>query len=158
MIGSFHEYLLRIISAAFLCAVVKSFGAKSSVSVTMIKTLCGVFLTITILSPIMHVDLSSFTNYVQSFSYESEDVVYTGSQLYSESLRSSIKQQAEAYILDKAASIKADLSVEVILSNDDPPTPLSVVLDGQVSPYAKSKLTKIISDDLGISKENQTWI
>lgn len=152
-----QEYLFRIIIAAVLCAIIKTFTAKASVSGTIIKTLCGVFLTVTVLSGITNLDFPSINQNINLFYTDAHQAVETGVQMNLSSMGNSIKEQTEAYVLDKAALVNAELSVEVTLSNDDPPVPYSIILDGHVSPYAKSKLTKLISDELGISKENQTW-
>ena len=158
MIGSLKEYILRIIIAALLCAIVKNFVGKSSAVSAILKTLCAVFLSLTIFSPLVQLDISSITDYLYSFSVDANSAVDAGSAYASADFYSSIKEDAEAYILEKAALYKAELSVEVTLSDDDLPIPCSVILNGQVSPYARSKLTRIISKDLGIPKENQTWI
>lgn len=158
MIGSLKEYIFRIIVAALLCAIVKNFTGSSPVTHSIVKTLCAVFLALTIFSPLIQVDIKSVTDEIFAFSFDADHAVEAGSMHTTSELYSSIKQNTEAYILEKAAFYKADLSVEVTLSNDDLPVPCSVMLQGQISPYARSKLTSIISEDLGIPKENQTWI
>ena len=157
MTDSLHKALMCILMAAIFCSVIKCFHNKSSVSTSLIKTLCGIFMTTTILSTLLNFNFSSISDNIDAFSVDAENATQAGTLLYDTSIHDCIKQQTEAYILDKAASIKADISVEVTLSDGNPPVPCSVVLDGQVSPFAKSKLTKLISDDLGISKENQIW-
>ena len=157
MTDSLQKVLMRILAAAIFCSVIKCFHNKSSVTASIIKTLCGIFMTTTILSTLLNFKFSSISDNIDAFSVDAENATQAGTLLYDTSMHDSIKQQTEAYILDKAASIKADISVEVTLSDGNPPVPCSVVLDGQVSPFAKSKLTKLISDDLGISKENQIW-
>ena len=65
--------------------------------------------------------------------------------------------KAEAYILEIAGQLSASVTVEVSVGGDSIPVPQSVRLDGAVTPYAKSRLQTIISEELGISKENQIW-
>ena len=67
-----------------------------------------------------------------------------------------IKSRVQAYILDKADSFGTSLEVEVILDQDH--IPVSVELQGNISPYARAQLTEIIEEDLGIPKEHQLWI
>ena len=152
------EYVFRIIIAALICSVVKNFSGSSSSLNSIIKTLCSLLLTITILSPIVKLDYSNMINSFLVFSEDTRQVVTTGTNYSINALNDSIKEKAEAYILDKASLYNAELSVEVKLSDEDLPVPYTVTLKGQISPSAKSKLIKIISDDLGIPKENQTWI
>lgn len=148
---------MRITAAAILCALVKGFTDRSGAINSVIKTICGVFLTLTILSPIASFEFSSVTDYLNMYALDADAAVEAGTSLTSSSLYSSIKAQTETYILDKAASMNAELSVEVTLSDDEMPIPCAVCLEGSISPYAKSKLMKLIADDLGIPKEQQTW-
>lgn len=67
-----------------------------------------------------------------------------------------IKVEAEAYILDKAAAMNVSLEVSVTVEGD-PPVPAAAQLSGEVSPYAKQQLEKILWEDLGISKEYLEW-
>jgi hypothetical protein len=59
--------------------------------------------------------------------------------------------------LDKAQALNTALEVEVTLSDDEIPIPVKVRLSGKVSPYAKGRLQQIISEELGIERENQIW-
>lgn len=158
MSGLVTKLFFRIIVAAFLCAIVKTFTGKSTVVNSIIKTLCSVFLTLSILSPLVSLNFSSLPNYIGDFSADADQFVEAGIRLSENSLRDSIKQQAEAYIEDKAASLNAELTVEVTLNDDEIPAPCSVKMEGRISPYAKSTLQCFISDNLGIQKENQIWI
>ena len=74
-----------------------------------------------------------------------------------DALRQIIKTETEAYILDKAAQFDLQLDVQVALTDDVMPVPESVQLTGSVSPYVKSRLQILISNDLGIPKEQQLW-
>ena len=69
-----------------------------------------------------------------------------------------IIEQLQAYILDKAADLGAELEVEILMPDDGSGQPQGVVLRGAVSPYAKTRLQQIIAEDLDIAKEKQQWI
>ena len=73
-------------------------------------------------------------------------------------LHRSIKQELEAYILDKAAALDLKIRVNVKLDDHPLPGPESVVIEGTVPPYQKQVLEDILQSELGISKENQQWI
>ena len=69
-----------------------------------------------------------------------------------------IKEQTEAYILEKASALNADITVSVKLALDTQyPTPESVHIKGNISPYARRLLSQTIQDDLGIASEDQVW-
>jgi hypothetical protein len=69
-----------------------------------------------------------------------------------------IIQQTQAYILDKARSLDAELTVEVFLGDGTIPVPIGVRLEGNISPYARKLLSQMLQDDLGIPAEEQIWI
>jgi hypothetical protein len=69
-----------------------------------------------------------------------------------------IKSKTEAYILNEARKMELDITVEVELSDADPPAPCRVFIKGTASPYKKTVLGRYISDNLGIPQENQQWI
>ena len=87
---------------------------------------------------------------------DAEDAAAMGENLARDSMADIIKEETEAYILDKAADLHANLHVEVIVGEDNLPT--AVTLSGEASPYARRQIQAIIANDLGISKENQKWI
>ena len=71
-----------------------------------------------------------------------------------EEMEKIIKAKTEAYILDKAKNIGAEISAEISL-NDLVPTGITVV--GNLSPYARSSLAAIITHELNIPPEAQIW-
>ena len=68
-----------------------------------------------------------------------------------------IKQNVQAYILDKAKELHAPITVQVVLQEIGEPLPQTVILTGRVSPYAKAQLQRMMEEDLGIAKEQQQW-
>ena len=151
------EYLLRIVSASIICSIVNVIFQKSTAYGSIIKLLSRIFLIIALLSPLLKLDFSHILDSGDAFSIEAESIIKDGENLSNAALRNSIKEQSEAYILNKATDMNVSLTVEVTVSEDFPPAPISVVLQGRISPNAKSKLSQLIFDDLGISKENQKW-
>ena len=87
---------------------------------------------------------------------DAEDAAAMGENLARDSMADIIKEETEAYILDKAADLHANLHVEVTVGEDNLPT--AVTLSGEASPYARRQIQAIIANDLGIAKENQKWI
>ena len=69
-----------------------------------------------------------------------------------------IKEQSQAYILDKAVSLGADISVAVTVSETTPPTPIEITVKGAVSPYVKTVLKDYLKEQFGIPEEAQKWI
>ena len=154
---SIRQYILSIIAAAIICGIINAwFGSKGAAG-TVIKLVAGLFMTVTLLSSATHIQLTDFALGLSDISATGQNYAQAGQINASEAISDIIKQQTQAYILDKAASMELNLEVEVTLSETDPPAPDSVVLKGQVSPYAKIQLTEFIFNQLGIAKENQIW-
>lgn len=152
-----RNYLITISAAALICGTITSFfGKKTSYSV-VIKLLTGIFMTITVISPIIRVKIADFSDYMDAILSDGKEIVTEGQQAAEEQYREVIIQQTEAYILDKATSLGAELEAEVTLSESSPPIPVSVKIKGAVSPHAKQVLQNYLSSQLGISKEHQLW-
>lgn len=148
-------YFLSVICGAVLCAIVSSLMEKKGASGTVLKLICGVFLTFTVIQPITKVKLDDFAFYTSELT---EDARYTsaiGEEQAKSAISAIIKQETEAYILDKASALHGIISVDVTV--DGSMLPQSVTITGQLSPYAKLKLSEIMEVDLGIAKENQVW-
>ena len=117
----------------------------------------GLFLCIIAVSPMADQDLSYLTDFVETFEESAQTAAAVGTSMADDALRQIIKTETEAYILDKAAQFDLQLDVQVALTDDVMPVPESVQLTGSVSPYVKSRLQILISNDLGIPKEQQLW-
>lgn len=149
-------YVLSILSAAIIVAIVSSFfDGKSGIS-GVIKLVSGLFLTFVIISPLTKVDFSRVNVYLEEFILEGVEAASVGENLAREAEADIITSRVQAYILDKANSFGAELDVEVVLNQSNIPESLKLI--GNISPYAKTQMARIIADDLGISKEKQIWI
>ena len=151
------QYLLTVIGAAIVCSIIINLVNINTLPGALIRVLSGIFIVICALTPIVEFDIQSLDEYWNELSIDSVEVFQAGEITADSSFRQSIKQQTESYILDKAAAMNTELTVEVTLSNDDLPVPCGVSLTGRVSPYVKHRLSELLESDLGISKENQVW-
>lgn len=154
MMERIKAYVLSICAAALICAIVIPLLGKKGPSSALGKMICCIFLTIMVLRPFTDKNLLS------AISFEDSQVNWAVEQGKAESKRAMaaiIKQQTEAYILQKAAQYQATLTVQVFVSKDALPVPEAVHLRGSISPYAKTALGQYLTDTLGIPKENQQW-
>ena len=148
-------YILSVICAAFLCAVVSAMVDKKSTTGAILKLICGIFLTFTVVKPITQVRLNALDFLSWDLVQEAEAVSNMGAVHAQAELEAIIKQELCAYILDKAQDLGGSLSVEVSL--DDGCIPVSVIITGTISTAVKDKLMQIMEEDLGIAKERQIW-
>lgn len=150
-----RQYVISVVAAAMLCGiVVRLFPSGSGKQVG--KLICGLFLAYTVLSPISRVDFSNLPDFSLRCMDDAEDAAAMGENLARDSMADIIKEETEAYILDKAADLHANLHVEVTIGEDN--LPAAVTVSGEASPYARRQIQAMIENDLGISKENQKWI
>lgn len=155
--GLLKEYLLSIIVAATLVSVVLKIIGPKSPHHFLIQTISGIFIVLTIVKPLSHIHFNDYFGVYDELAADADSEIRYGVESSNEAIRAVIKEQTEAYILEKAVSMGADLHAEITLDNSDQPFPISVKISGDVSPYIKTQLVKIISDDIGIPEEMQTW-
>ena len=150
------QYIVSVITAALICGILTGIMNECGVK-QLLKLLCGLFLTFTVLQPIAHFTVPEIPD-LEEFSAEAEKASMEGKRITEDAFTRIITDQAEAYILDKAKTMEVFLTAEVATSSEDGlPVPKSVVLEGDVSMEARQKLSQIIADELGIPKENQVW-
>lgn len=150
------RYVFSVIAAAFIFGILSVMLDQRGSTGTLLRLMGGLFLTFTILSPIVKMDFSGITDFLERFTVEGEFASADGEEMAAEEYRTIIIRQVEAYILDKANELGLNLTVEVTLSDDE--LPETVTIRGSAGTYAKLQLQQIIEADLGIAKENQRWI
>lgn len=152
-----REYLLSITAAGILCSVIKRMLGQKGTSVSVGKLITALFMVITVISPIKHILSIDDFNFSMHFRQEAENVVQEGENFASTSIRKVIEERTEAYILDKAKEIGAEIDVTVYLTEDVYPVPHRVRICGDVSPLQKQNIRKLLRE-LGIAEEEQEWI
>lgn len=151
-----RSYLLTVTGAALVCAVAQKIPIKGASS-AVIKLLCAVFMTLTALSPLVNLELPRLEAVTGDIWSAAQDTASMGENLSRDAMAQIIKEQSEAYILDKAADLGVSLSVSVSVSTDALPVPERVWLQGSVSPYVKAELTDYMENQLGIDRKEQIW-
>ncbi len=131
---------------------------SKSATGTLIRMVCGLFLTIAAIKPVCGFHFEDISIFMQSFDTAAQAASAEGQQMANRTRAEFIKAEAEAYILDKASSYGLQLEVQVTLAEDNPQLPQFVRLTGDASPYARSQLQISIANELGIPKERQIWI
>lgn len=151
------QYFLSLTAAAVLCGIINGMMPGNGAAQKLIKLLSGLLLTLTALQPVSRLDLPQFLKEWNFELSQGEYAAEDGEIIARDAMAKIIKDNCEAYILDKAAELGLSITVQMSLNRDDIPKPVSVEIIGTVSPYGKLKLQQIIANDLGIPKEAQTW-
>ena len=150
------EYILSVISASVMGVIICSFFDDKSAISAVVKVIFGLFITFVVVNPLVQLDFSGIEDYMEHMTLEGLEVASVGENMAREAEGEIIKSRVQAYILDKADSFGTRLNAEVVLDQEN--IPVLVELYGNISPYAKIKMTEMITEDLGIEKENQRWI
>ena len=155
---TFHQYIISVVAVCVSCGIIRSLVSNKSASAAVVHVLCGVILAITIISPVLKINLSDFRNYFDGVAAEANILIESGTSNGTEELREVISSKLCAYVLEKADLYDCNIStMEVVLSEEQIPVPIALQVSGRFSPYARSKLSEEIESNLGISKENQQW-
>ncbi len=157
IVENISSYILSVVAAATLCTCISLLPGKGWGSGKMITAVCGVYMVFVMIAPLKNFDFSIYTDYFSGLNEKVQEAVSDGKDAANDSLAEIIIEETEAYILDKAASMGADISVEIKLDTGSPPVPSRITIKGAVSPYVKRMLTQYIINQLGIPKEAQSW-
>lgn len=155
--SAISKYLISVIVCALICSIITGLIGKKSPHYALVCLLCGIFLSLTVVKPLVQVKLEDIRIYGQSITLDAQNAVAYGETIAQTQKNDIIKQRLETYILDKAASLGAELSVNVTLDEDNAGIPKMVSLSGDIAPLARERLTRIIAEELGIAKEDQLW-
>ena len=151
------ECLLSIVAAALLVSISNMLIEKKGAISSVLKLITGIVLAMLIVSPWTDI---RFDDFGDAFSYveaEAASVVQQGQQTAQSEVGEYIKTQIEAYILDKAFALGLDVSVDVTLTEDVPPSVASVSIFGSAAPYTKKQMNLLICEDLGVTEECLVW-
>ena len=155
---SLGKYLLGILVGALICGIAMELIGKKGGNATLIRLLCGVFMMLCVVSPLLNIRIGSLGDLTGQIRREADAITQDGKNMAQDYYRSVITQRTEAYILDKAVSLGVDVDAQVVLSQDDIAAPKAVTVRGRISPYAKGILSDWLERELGIESEEQTWI
>jgi len=150
-----QQYALTVVTGAVICSVLLCLISDSSHE-QRIRLLCGIYLGILVLKPLVGQNWNFPQIIPQISCTDAGNQAALGEEMARDAAAEIISGRLEAYILDKAAGADADLTVTVILGENQLPD--AVQLRGQVTDQVREELTGILESDLGIPKENQRWI
>lgn len=148
-------YILSIVCASVICSIVSSLTKDRKQINTMVKLLSGIFLSITVISPLKDLTLPNIADELDGVEHNAQDISADAQLQATNEIKGIIKKRLEAYILEKADRLEVTLQTDITL--DDSLLPERIILIGNVTPYEKQQIQKIIAEDIGIAKEDQIW-
>ena len=151
------RYIFSVTTAAIIFSILQSLLHKNSAAAMLVRLIGGLFLTFTVIAPVIDFDLDSILEQSWAYTSHAEDIAAAGQTIAAEQRSQRIKEQCETYIIDKAMSYQTQLDVDITLTNDEMPLPSAVLLKGNISPYVKSIIATWIQDEMGIPEDHQIW-
>jgi hypothetical protein len=152
------DYLLGIVAVCLISSVAKQLLGISKNYKALGNTIIGIFIVLSILSPVVTQKWSYGDVLDTGFEDEIEQISQDAESYRQEVMRKSIISQTEAYILSKARELSVDVDIEITLSDSYPYAPIRICIWGNTSPYAKSQLSAYLKEEIGIAKEEQIWM
>ena len=157
IMNTIGTYILSVIGAAIICAICKRLLSDNTPTASLSKLLTSLFLLYCVISPIRNIRLHDPSFNFGNLQQQAQQAADAGTIHAQNALRNSITARVQTYIEEQGKSLGTNLQVKVTLSDDPVPIPVAVHLYGDVSPYAKAQLQRIIASNIGIQKENQIW-
>ena len=149
------QYILSVTAAAVLASILRVLAGESAMG-KLTKLLTGLFLAVTVLSPLVRLELPDPSRWLEDYLADGDEAARAGEVMAKEYSAAIISEEIEAYILDKAASMGTTLAVEVRLDGEG--LPKSVTLTGSVSSEQRTELSRMVDEELGVGEEAQIWI
>ena len=155
MMESWRSYFHSILVCVFVCGLLSQLISDTR-GKNALRLLSGVVLAITVLIPFTKISLKGYLQ-IPDLEFESSDLyIMEGQRTAEETLKRYIKDNCEAYILDRARSFDAEILVQISLNHAMVPFFAEIQYYGD--PKVQVELENVIATDLGITKENQKWI
>lgn len=156
MMGAVGSYLLKVTGSALVCGIVNKLMGEKGMLSSVVKLLTGVFMLLAVISPLVDIRLDSLSS-LENMKLDGEHVAAAGQLDAKNAMADIISRQTVAYILDKAETLGAQLTVGVQLTDEMPPVPCGATLSGRISPYGKKVLSEFMETELNIPLEAQKW-
>lgn len=147
-----REYLLSVTAVALIGGVIRSMTGDKG----LVQLLCGIFLLLTVIRPVSDFSIRELPFDLRDLKQDAEAVVSDGEDYAQAAMERHIKEQCQAYILDKAKVYDSSVTADFIL--DDSLMPVGCIIRGELSAYAREQLSEFLENDLGISREAQQWV
>lgn len=152
---SWKQYVLSLIICGLSCGIISQICSDTSGKM-LVRMICGLILAVVLLGPLTKFDLDNLLCVPQMEISNADEFIQEGKLAAAEARAEHIKATVEAYILDKASMLGGEITAHVMLNEDMIPDFVEIHEAGKVSIH--KQLESILTVDLGIPKEHQSWI
>ena len=152
-----RSWLLAVLSACILCAVAESLMPSGTVK-RVGKLVCGLVLLCALLSGGEGLDLSESRTWMQQWRAGLETEQQELENQVQEEMKVIIEEEFEAYIVDKAAQLGLDCTVQVTCGKEGELwVPEQVRIAGGLGAEEQAQLERILWEELEIPRERQKY-
>lgn len=155
MMELIRSWLLGLTGAAVFCAIATELTPKGPVK-GVVRMVCGVVMAAALVAPLYAFDFPAYALNMARYRAEAATITAEGREISDTLDRRVIEETLEAYILDKAQTLGAEVSaarVTVRWSGEGVWYPEAAEIAGNWN----GALAGAIEAELGIPKEAQTW-
>lgn len=151
-------WLIGVTAAAMITALAESLAPDGAVK-KVGRLAGGLLLVIAILQPIVDLDYSAMAGALADYRLEAEGYTADLSVANGQLMKTIIEEQTGAYILDKAAALGAECTVQVTcrVREDEVIYPAEVVVYGELTQVQQQSLSRTIEGDLAIPADCQQY-
>lgn len=152
-----RTYLLGIVAAAMAVTAASALLREGSLR-RAVRLAGSVVLILVVLGPLLRESLDAFGAYLAEIEME-EDALRSGIEVENtDILTRIICRKTEAYILDKATAMGADVEVAVTMEQGEHyPYPYGVTVEGALTDAQRERLSEDMELSLAIPKERQVF-
>ena len=157
MMEAVRGYLLRLTAGAFLSAGLLALIPKGTPKKAA-AVLCGLVMLLLALTPLAQLDDDALSEAISRLELEKEEA-RTGIEIRNQELVARIiSGRVQAYILDKAAALGLNVTVELEMeTRADTPYPKAVTIRGEAAPAQKQQLQQYLEQTFAIPVQRQVW-
>ena len=143
------DYLLRLICAAILCALVEALSGTGGIR----RLTAGIFLPLVAFSVPVRIELPEFDP--ASLKRDAEIAASEGMEQAQTARADIITEALGAYVWSKAQALGLEVTAQIEL--DGELRPVRLELTGDASPRERELLLGTLIRDLGLTEEAVTW-
>ncbi len=154
---SIRGYVISVVCAAIVSAIATNICSSKGTTGTIIRLLAGILMAVTVISPLASLRFEQLVSGMDEVTASAQRAARDGTLQADEVESQVIRQQMQAYVADRAAEFDAEITVDIVLSENAPHLPQQIMITGNISPYARKQLCEIIRDELGIPEDEQHW-
>lgn len=158
MTEALRGYLMSLIAVALLSGLLLSLAPGGPARRTL-RFVCGLILLLAALGPVAKLDVERLAGNLSELRLRTEERVEETEDGSIDLMSALIKEQTEAYIWDKAASLGIiPVRIEVEIGTEEGyPCPRAVSITAGCTAEQRRKLTELIERELAVPSSEQEW-